>query len=140
NEKSFKKSHLRGALILATAHLPVYRTYLEGGVSAQDRKVLLQAQGKLKEIKSPQARLAGRLLRWIASGKGSSSKRQWIMEWQKLTGPVMAKGLEDTAHYRYLPLSSLNEVGCKPVAPKNPVQQFHEFQRKRSGFSLNTTS
>jgi (1->4)-alpha-D-glucan 1-alpha-D-glucosylmutase len=45
----------------------------------------------------------------------------FVMRFQQLTGPVMAKGLEDTAFYRYCPLLSLNEVGGSPdrfgVAP-----------------------
>jgi (1->4)-alpha-D-glucan 1-alpha-D-glucosylmutase len=36
------------------------------------------------------------------------------MRFQQTSGPVMAKGMEDTAFYRYLRLTSLNEVGCEP--------------------------
>ena len=35
----------------------------------------------------------------------------FIMRWQQFTGPIMAKGLEDSALYVYHPLASLNEVG-----------------------------
>jgi (1->4)-alpha-D-glucan 1-alpha-D-glucosylmutase len=37
--------------------------------------------------------------------------RQFTLKFQQVTGPVTAKGVEDTAFYRYYPLASLNEVG-----------------------------
>ena len=40
-----------------------------------------------------------------------SERRLFVMRFQQLTSPVMAKGVEDTAFYRYYPLASLNEVG-----------------------------
>ena len=42
------------------------------------------------------------------------NERLFVMRLQQYTGPVMAKGLEDTAFYRYYPLASLNEVGGNP--------------------------
>ena len=39
------------------------------------------------------------------------------MRFQQLTGPVTAKGIEDTAFYRFSPLASLNEVGGEPGSP-----------------------
>ena len=52
-------------------------------------------------------------------------------EWQQLSGPVMAKGLEDTAHYRYTPLMAFNEVGC---APDLPFLAPHEFCELRNDY------
>ena len=43
-----------------------------------------------------------------------AERRLFVMRFQQLTGPVMAKGLEDTAFYRYHPLLSLGEVGGDP--------------------------
>ena len=43
------------------------------------------------------------------------------MEWQQFTGPVMAKGVEDTALYHYDPLVALNEVGGHPELPRGDV-------------------
>src|SRR4028118_1256216 len=55
-----------------------------------------------------------------APGVGDESareqQRQFVMKFQQLTGPVMAKGLEDTAFYVYNRLASLNEVGGDPAA------------------------
>jgi (1->4)-alpha-D-glucan 1-alpha-D-glucosylmutase len=55
------------------------------------------------------------------------------MKFQQLTGPVMAKGLEDTAFYRYFLLSSLNEVGGNPDLFGISLEEFHKENRKRAG-------
>jgi (1->4)-alpha-D-glucan 1-alpha-D-glucosylmutase len=65
------------------------------------------------------------------------------MRWQQVTGPIMAKGLEDTVHYVYNRFVSSNEVGGNPVSPGIPTGEFH----RRAGGALarcphgmNTTS
>ena len=50
---------------------------------------------------------------------------------QQLTAPVMAKGVEDTAFYRYFPLASLNEVGGDPSRFGIAAAEFHELNRIR---------
>jgi (1->4)-alpha-D-glucan 1-alpha-D-glucosylmutase len=47
------------------------------------------------------------------------------MRFQQLTAPVTAKGLEDTAFYRFYPLASLNEVGGEPAIFGAPLERFH---------------
>jgi (1->4)-alpha-D-glucan 1-alpha-D-glucosylmutase len=69
----------------------------------------------------------------------------WVMKWQQLTGPVMAKGLEDTAFYLYNPLVSLNDVGGDPIAPETyfGVEEFHRRMHERRArwpFTLNAGS
>src|SRR5204862_2874013 len=58
---------------------------------------------------------------------------EFVMRWQQFTGPVMAKGLEDTATYRYNALLSVNEVGGDPLRDRPPysLDEFHEFNRRR---------
>ncbi len=53
------------------------------------------------------------------------------MRLQQLTGPVMAKGLEDTVFYRYYPLASLNEVGGRPTTGPTEIERFHVFCARR---------
>ena len=55
---------------------------------------------------------------------------QFAMKLQQYTGPVQAKGLEDTAFYRYNLLLSLNEVGGDPDRFGRSVEEFHEAQRR----------
>src|SRR2546421_10434046 len=53
------------------------------------------------------------------------------MRLQQLTGPVAAKGIEDTALYRYNRLISLNEVGGNPARFGVSVQEFHAFNQRQ---------
>src|SRR5215216_3329462 len=96
---------IRRALIEIVARFPVYRTYLGDGEPAlQDRTVhdfvasCLLAGGATDEAARRDAELVRRFRR----------------RFQQLTGPVMAKSLEDTLFYRYVRLLSLNEVGGDP--------------------------
>jgi (1->4)-alpha-D-glucan 1-alpha-D-glucosylmutase len=57
--------------------------------------------------------------------------RDFVMRFQQLTGPVMAKGLEDTAFYIYNRLVSLNEVGGEPERFGLPVAAFHKANAQR---------
>jgi (1->4)-alpha-D-glucan 1-alpha-D-glucosylmutase len=56
---------------------------------------------------------------------------EFAMKFQQYTGPVQAKGLEDTACYRYNRLLSLNEVGGDPQRFGGIPDQFHEANRQR---------
>jgi (1->4)-alpha-D-glucan 1-alpha-D-glucosylmutase len=53
------------------------------------------------------------------------------MRFQQTTGPITAKGVEDTAFYRYNRLVSLNEVGGDPARYGEPVATFHERNARR---------
>src|SRR5205085_2132215 len=54
---------------------------------------------------------------------------RFVMRWQQLTGPIMAKGVEDTTLYVYNRLISMNDVGGSP-APVD-LNRFHEFNIER---------
>ena len=67
----------------------------------------------------------------------------FVRRFQQLTGPVTAKGVEDTAFYRYSRLLSLNEVGGAPDRFGTPVQEFHRMNAERLArwpHSLSATS
>ena len=53
------------------------------------------------------------------------------MRFQQTTGPVMAKGVEDTAFYRYFRLTALNEVGGDPARFGLELETFHEANARR---------
>ncbi|MCD6032916.1 MAG: hypothetical protein K0S78_5098, partial [Thermomicrobiales bacterium] len=57
---------------------------------------------------------------------------RFVMKFQQLTGPVMAKGVEDTAFYRYNRLVALNEVGSDPAAFGVSVAEFHRANTERA--------
>jgi (1->4)-alpha-D-glucan 1-alpha-D-glucosylmutase len=74
------------------------------------------------------------LLTTAAEGKAEAYRERVIrfaMKFQQYTGPVMAKGMEDTAFYRYHRLVSLNEVGGEPDRPGRSVADFHRACLRR---------
>jgi (1->4)-alpha-D-glucan 1-alpha-D-glucosylmutase len=138
------------ALFEFTACLPVYRTYIRSfTVAPQDRDILEHALAEVRQRQPGLNPLALDFLQRVLFLEmppvlADEQRKEWlnfVMRWQQFTGPIMAKGLEDTASYIFNPLISLNEVGgCfQAVSPA----AFHEFnhQRRHSWpFTLNATS
>ncbi|HEX5530337.1 MAG TPA: malto-oligosyltrehalose synthase [Methylomirabilota bacterium] len=60
-----------------------------------------------------------------------AARRDFAMRFQQTTGPVTAKGVEDTAFYRYNRLVSLNEVGGDPARYGEPAAVFHARNERR---------
>lgn len=120
-----------------TAHLPVYRVY---GYARKDKEILLRTLRKAEEVRGALSKKAYRAkLRLLLSGDHKNTYRSW----QQISGGIMAKGLEDCAHYRYTPLAALNEVGCIPRLPKNGHGYFYDFINRRAATQpqgLNATS
>jgi len=141
--RDIRLSELMDALVEVTACLPVYRTYTHGfDVSQRDREYLERTLDLARRRTSPEriSDAAFEFLRDVLLLQPpyylESEKQEWlqfVMRWQQFTGPVMAKGLEDTATYRHNSLLSLNEVGGDPVREQPPfsLEQFHEFNRSR---------
>jgi (1->4)-alpha-D-glucan 1-alpha-D-glucosylmutase len=112
----------------AVASFHVYRTYVEpetGRVEAQDREEVARA--------GVSERLA-RLL--LLEDRGHD---EFVTRFQQTTGAVMAKGVEDTAFYRYNRLLALNDVGGDPGRFGLPLAGLHERNAKRGPNSLLTT-
>lgn len=134
---NFTPSQLRGAVVEVVASFPVYRTYVTektGKVSEQDRAVIRSAVNDgLKRaglgVEAHPFEFVERVLSLeIANelaGPGAKSLREFVMKFQQLTGPAMAKGLEDTAFYRFNRLVSLNEVGGDPGKFGRTPEEFH---------------
>jgi (1->4)-alpha-D-glucan 1-alpha-D-glucosylmutase len=72
-------------------------------------------------------------LRRIVLLEGERSPRldEFVVRWQQTTGPVMAKGVEDTAFYRYFRLTALNEVGGDPGRFSIGPDEFHHAAEAR---------
>src|SRR5207253_4914378 len=56
---------------------------------------------------------------------------QFVLKFQQFTGPIMAKGLEDTVFYIYNRLAALNEVGGEPQQFGLSVERFHQRNPQR---------
>jgi (1->4)-alpha-D-glucan 1-alpha-D-glucosylmutase len=143
---------LSQALVEATACLPVYRTYIRGFVvSREDHAVITAAIAAARRRRpdlglAPFVFLQRVLLLDLPGSLPSAVGEEWltfVRRWQLFTGPVAAKGLEDTALYRYSRLLSLNEVGGDPGAERSSVEDFHRHNlatRKGWPRTLNATS
>ena len=101
----------REAVVALLAAMPVYRTYVTAGEEPgeQDRRVLAEAVANVAPHLRESAR---RLVRHVLDGTHPA----FATRFQQTSGPVMAKGVEDTAFYRWTPLVSLNEVGSSPAS------------------------
>ena len=123
------RRELRDALREVVAHMGVYRTYNLPGLppSAEDRQrmsyAVAGAIGCRPNLDSELLHFIGELALGEQTGR---PVEEFIPRLQQLTAPVMAKGVEDTAFYRYNRLVSLNEVGGDPGTFGRPVAAFHE--------------
>ena len=147
------RSDLIEALIETTACLDVYRTYirnLEVPLDAQEKieSALNQAQIRRPRL-SPESFAFLRDILTLRNPphvlpEQREERLGFVMRWQQLTGPIVAKGLEDTALYVYYPLLSLNEVGGRPeLSAIVSREQFYERMRERLQrwpHSMNATS
>lgn len=139
--RDFTLERLRAALRAYIVHFPVYRTYISGGhVSAADRTLIIETINKARESWfGPDSNIFDFLqdvltLDLIAPnrpGYSSARVRRFAGKVQQLTGPVMAKAMEDTAFYRYHRLLALNEVGGEPALPALSIPDFHRRMRMR---------
>jgi malto-oligosyltrehalose synthase len=137
------------ALRELTVHLDAYRTYLDAGpVDRHDMTRLQRAAGVAAPVLGPEGR---RALALVCAGLASSGAdrasdalwREVARRWQQLSGAVMAKGVEDTATYRYPGLLGHAEVGCDAGRPATSPPAFHAAigsRGRRHPSSLNATS
>ena len=134
---------LRRALVEVMSFFPVYRTYIREGVfSEQDKTVIGQAiqkagqntPGLWYEIYFIERFLRMDLLPQLSPAEQADFWK-FIMKFQQLTAPIMAKGFEDTMFYTYNKLISLNEVGGEPGLFGISLSDFHAFNRRRQQMS-----
>jgi (1->4)-alpha-D-glucan 1-alpha-D-glucosylmutase len=114
------------------ATLPVYRTYLDGRapIHADDRDVIDQALVRARERWGKRIELDR--LEAVLTSPGDEHATRFVQRLQQTSGPATAKGVEDTALYRYVPLASLNEVGGDPArAVGRAVGDLHRANAER---------
>jgi (1->4)-alpha-D-glucan 1-alpha-D-glucosylmutase len=131
--RDFSRREIRAAIEALLIAMPVYRTYVtatpgDGSavVSAEDARIIAElvvAAGALEPtIDAAVFRFLGDLLAGNASDEVGLD---FIARFQQLSGPAMAKGVEDTSFYRYNRLIALNEVGADPAAFGVTIDEFH---------------
>jgi len=139
--RDFTLNDLRRVLIEVVACFRVYRTYLRPGseVSTRDREYIEQAVARARRRVPTVDRLVSDFVRDVllmeippdATDEERSLREQFAVRFQQTTGPVQAKGLEDTTFYRQVPLVSLNEVGGDPSRFATSPSAFHALNVHR---------
>jgi (1->4)-alpha-D-glucan 1-alpha-D-glucosylmutase len=119
----------RAAVVELAARLPVYRTYVTDEVSEVDRELVASSA----EAARPALDTAGvaALDRLVAAVTLEVPAPEAVRRFQQLTGPAMAKGVEDTALYRDTRLVARNEVGGNLGRFGRPVTELHQANAER---------
>jgi (1->4)-alpha-D-glucan 1-alpha-D-glucosylmutase len=146
--RDFTLNSLQHALSEVIACFPVYRSYIRPNadeVGEEDRRYISRA---IRNAKRRNPTVSASTFDFIESllllrapegferpetfdDDGRRERREFVMRFQQLTGPVAAKGIEDTAFYRFYPLASLCEVGGEPSRFGVSPAMFHRRNRER---------
>ncbi|HEY4905216.1 MAG TPA: malto-oligosyltrehalose synthase [Candidatus Sulfotelmatobacter sp.] len=141
------------ALTETTACLSIYRTYIRNmeipETAAQYiTEALEEARKRAPHISEACFDFVREVLLLQNSPHVLAGQREarlaFVMRWQQFTGPIVAKGMEDTALYVYHPLLSLNEVGGTPepsdVSSREGFFSFLKVRSERWPHTLNATT
>jgi (1->4)-alpha-D-glucan 1-alpha-D-glucosylmutase len=132
--RDFTLNSLIKALVEVIAFFPVYRTYTNSyEVSERDCQFIDHAVSRARRRNPATNASIFEFIRDVLKlrfyeGMEDEGKRRWLdfaMKFQQITGPVMAKGMEDTTFYVYNRLVSLNEVGGSPDRFGVSTEAFH---------------
>jgi (1->4)-alpha-D-glucan 1-alpha-D-glucosylmutase len=152
--RDFTLGALTQALREIIASFPVYRTYVDGHarrMTQEDREYVEQAIRLARRRNPTTSRSVFDFIRSVLllewpddlDEEAYDSHARFVMKFQQLTGPVMAKGMEDTSFYIYNRLISLNEVGGEPQHFGLSPEEFHGWiaeRRERWPLAMNTSS
>ena len=143
-------AELELAVATLLSHFSVYRTYITPEhVSTADRAVLERAAADARAAVDRDVHLAIDFVARVMLDDvelpevARGSRANLVRRFQQLSGPVAAKGFEDTALYRWMALPGLCEVGSHPIVPTGGRRAFVEFleeRRRQQPGGLSTTS
>jgi (1->4)-alpha-D-glucan 1-alpha-D-glucosylmutase len=135
--RDFTRRSMLTALEEVVAAFPVYRTYVsEEGAGPDDHRYIEWAIGLAKKRWATEDTtildfIHGVLIADLPGHPLSADVLRTAMQFQQVTGPVMAKAFEDTAFYRYFRLLALNEVGGDPRRFGTSYAAFHHVAAER---------
>ncbi len=137
--RDFTLNSLWEALAEVIACFPVYRTYVSDNVSESDRRyidwAIAAARRRGSTVEQPVFDFVRNALLLELPAQSESARermRRFAMKFQQITAPATAKGIEDTALYRFNRLVSLNEVGGEPDLYGASVRAFHTDAQYRA--------
>jgi (1->4)-alpha-D-glucan 1-alpha-D-glucosylmutase len=128
--RDFTRTELNATLREVISCFPVYRSYIQPDVNRvtnEDIRYVTEAVEEAKRRRpdwdpAPFDALRDLLLLQVRG----EQEHEFVMRFQQTTGPVMAKGLEDTAFYAFHRLIALNEVGGDPGRFGMTLDDFHQ--------------
>lgn len=140
--RDFTLNNLTHAIREIIACFPVYRTYVTEGPEPVTERDSSYIHTAVAQAKRRNPAISGQVFDFVRSillkqrdarttEEDSNNHIRFVMKFQQTTSPVTAKGMEDTAFYRYHRLVSLNEVGGDREHFGMPVEDFHKRMRDR---------
>jgi (1->4)-alpha-D-glucan 1-alpha-D-glucosylmutase len=147
-QENFDREKIKKAMAALMIAMPVYRIYAEGWPLTTDAMAVLKKAFEKARQLEPGAEAELRYMEELFTGNtNDENKRNHILHFMKrymqFTGPLTAKGVEDTSFYVYNPLISHNEVGDDPAVPAITVGEFHDIMKERwqhTPLSLNASA
>jgi (1->4)-alpha-D-glucan 1-alpha-D-glucosylmutase len=134
--RDFTRHEMHEALLAVAACMPVYRTYArpnDGYITETDRAVIGAAVAAALEMRPDiDPELLAFLGDILALRVRGQAEGQLSGRFQQFTGAVMAKGIEDTAFYRYVRLVALNDVGGDPGRFGLSIEAYHAANQARA--------
>jgi len=128
--RDYTRYEVNEAIREVMACFPVYRSYVRaeaGVVREQDRSVIEKAVSASRSFRQEiDPELFGFMKALLLLEYRGDFETEFVMRFQQMTGPITAKGIEDTAFYCYNRFIALNEVGGDPRIFGGSVQSFHE--------------
>jgi (1->4)-alpha-D-glucan 1-alpha-D-glucosylmutase len=133
--RDFTLPELKEIITELAVWTPVYRTYIRaesGQLDPEDREIILDVMAKTKEtLPNADLELLEVIQKILLLEKTGDQESEFVMRLQQLTAPVMAKGAEDTAFYRYNRFVAANEVGGDPSGFGLDPHVFHQAMQDR---------
>ncbi len=138
--RDFTANALTAAMREVIACFPVYRSYLDPAQPAEesDVRVILRALARARRRNQAMERTVFEFLRDVllpppdnAHPVDEELRRAFVLKFQQCTGPITAKGVEDTAFYVFNRFVALNEVGGEPSATGASLETFHRQNAER---------
>jgi (1->4)-alpha-D-glucan 1-alpha-D-glucosylmutase len=134
DQRDYTQAEMRRAIREMAACLDIYRTYVvpqRNEITDEDRDHIAAAtecaKARRQDIDGGLFDFLRDVLTMVVTGPRES---EFVLRFQQFTGPVMAKGVEDTVLYCYNRLSGMNEVGADPDNHGMSVEDFHAYCEK----------
>jgi len=120
----FTRRGLREAIVELLVRFEVYRAYADDPISRRRIEHAVHDAAAALPARREELAWLGRVLLRDAGGAAAEA---FVTRFEQTTGPATAKGVEDTAFYRYHRLVALNEVGGDPGEFGRPVADWHDY-------------